>query len=212
MIKLNKVSKVFSGSYVLDNVSCIIPRNKTTVIIGPSGSGKTTLLKCLAGLHDISEGNIMIQTSTINKGYVFQNYNLWSHMTALENVTLAPLIVQKRDKSKVLKEGIDWLNRVGLGNEIHKYPHQLSGGQQQRVAIARSLLMKPDILLLDEITSSLDSELIESVQNIIRELKEEGRTLVIVTHNLDFAKEIGDQFIFLKKGKLVAVGGKDMLN
>ncbi|NOX71106.1 MAG: amino acid ABC transporter ATP-binding protein [Candidatus Micrarchaeota archaeon] len=210
VLHVKNLMKSFGDNKVLDRVTFPVKRGKVTVLMGPSGSGKTVLLKCIKGLLKPDRGNIVFSGDMSRIGLVFQDFNVWHNMTVLENIMLAPLIVQKRDKNPVYSEAMEILEKVELADKAGSYPHELSGGQKQRVAIARELMMKPDVLLLDEVTSALDPELAKSVLKIITKLAKDGMTMVLVTHDLHFAKYIGDHFIFLERGRIVEIGGLDI--
>lgn len=200
---------------VLDDVSFSIAKGEVVVVIGPSGCGKSTFLRCLNKLEQIQGGEILLDGNPIGTdekkvheirqkiGMVFQSYELFPNMSIIDNVMLAPLIVQKRDKKEVEVEAEKLLNRIGLLEKRDAYPRQLSGGQKQRVAIVRSLMMHPEILLLDEITAALDPEMVREVLQVVLELAKEGMTMIIVTHEMEFAKAVADRVIFLDKGKIV---------
>jgi polar amino acid transport system ATP-binding protein len=204
---------------VLKGVGFSVEKGEIASLIGPSGSGKSTLLRVLVGLTKPSSGRVVlngIPISYANKkalreardhfAIVFQQYNLFQNMTALGNVTVAPIKVKKRDPKEVEKEAISLLEKVGLGQKLHSYPDELSGGQQQRVAIARALALKPDILLLDEVTSALDPELINEVLDTIRLLAREGMTMVIVSHEMAFVREVSSKVVFMDEGKVIEIG------
>src|SRR6056297_2422166 len=212
MIELKNMSKSFGDLLVLDNISLTVKQGEVLSIIGPSGSGKSTLLRCLIGLETINKGKIFIEeeeADTVNNissklGMVFQNFNLFPHKTVLENVIEAPIVVANKEKEEVVNTAEILLNKVGLSDKKDSYPSQISGGQKQRVAIARALAMNPDILLFDEPTSSLDPELVGEVLTVIKDLAEENITLLIVTHEMGFAREVSDKVIFMDLGKIIA--------
>ena len=202
------------GAAVLKKIDFSIHQGEVVVIVGPSGCGKSTFLRCLNLLEE-AEGDILLEGKIINKekknihryreqiGMVFQSYDLFPHKTVLDNVTLAPLLVQKREKEEVRQEAEKLLSRVGLAEKAKSYPRQLSGGQKQRVAIVRALIMHPKVLLLDEITAALDPEMVREVLQVVLELAREGMTMVIVTHEMEFARAVADRVIFLDKGEIV---------
>lgn len=204
---------------VLNGVSVDIPRGKVTVVLGPSGSGKSTLLRTVAGLEDIQDGEITLDGTVIASkdvtgakrsrdvrtriGMVFQSYDLFPHKSVLGNVTMSPLLVQKRKKDEVEKEALELLERVGLKDKADAKPHELSGGQRQRVAIARSLIMHPEVMLFDEVTAALDPEMVREVLDVIVELADQGMTMMIVTHEMEFARAVADHIILLEDGGIV---------
>ncbi len=204
---------------VLNGINLNIPRGKVTVVLGPSGSGKSTLLRTVAGLEPIQGGEIRLdneviasQSVTFNKrpadlrtriGMVFQSYDLFPHKSVLGNVTMSPIIVQKRNKAEVEQEALQLLDRVGLKDRAQSKPRELSGGQRQRVAIARSLIMHPDIMLFDEVTAALDPEMVREVLDVIVELADQGMTMMIVTHEMDFARAVADHVVLLENGSIV---------
>lgn len=228
MIELENVHKSFGDLEVLKGINLKVSRGEVLCIIGPSGSGKSTLLRCLNYLERITSGKITIDGKVVdhrqdNKdrvklsqkeiamlcsevGMVFQRFNLFPHKTALENVIEGPIVVKKMDKEKAIEEGIELLRSVGLEDKIHQYPSRLSGGQQQRVAIARALAMKPKIMLFDEATSSLDPELVGEVLETMKELARKNMTMLVVTHEIGFAREVGDRVIFMDDGVIVEEG------
>lgn len=216
ILQATAITKSFDASEpVLKNISLSIKKGEVFVIIGPSGCGKSTLLRCLNLLEEIDSGEILLEGKQINSdkkniqkyreqiGMVFQSYDLFPHKTVLGNIMLAPMLVQKRKKEEVLKEAENLLQRVGLFEKKDMYPRQLSGGQKQRVAIVRTLIMHPKVLLLDEITAALDPEMVREVLQVVLELAKEGMTMVIVTHEMDFAKAVANRVIFLDKGEIV---------
>jgi len=215
VIKVEQITKVFGKNPVLKNISTTIHQGEVVAIIGPSGSGKSTFLRCLNLLEKPTEGKIYIKDQEITNpkvnilevrkhiGMVFQQFNLFPHMTVLENVTYAPQKVKKLAKGEVEKNAKDLLAKVGLIDKVDSYPSQLSGGQKQRVAIARALAMEPEIMLFDEPTSALDPEMVKEVLDVIKDLAETGMTMVIVTHEMNFAKEVADRVIFIDDGAIL---------
>ncbi len=214
MISIKGIHKKFGKIHVLKGIDAHIQEKEVVVIIGPSGSGKSTLLRCINFLEEPTEGEIVVDgisltsESNINKvreevGMVFQRFNLFPHMTVVENITLAPMQVRKLSKSEAEKIALALLEKVGLADKAHAYPEQLSGGQQQRVTIARALAMRPKIMLFDEPTSALDPEMIKEVLDVMKTLANEGMTMVVVTHEMGFAREVGDRVIFMDEGRIV---------
>jgi polar amino acid transport system ATP-binding protein len=215
IIRIKQVSKFFGTLKALDNVSNSVNSGEVVVIIGPSGSGKSTLLRTLNGLEAINEGKIFIDGIDIsaNKtnintlraevGMVFQHFNLFHHKTALENIALPQTVVLKRDKKEATDIAHRLLTKVGISDKANSYPCQLSGGQQQRVAIARSLAMHPKIMLFDEATSALDPETVGGVLKLMKELAQDGMTMVVVTHEMGFAREAADRVIFMDEGRII---------
>lgn len=218
MIRVNEVYKTFGNLEVLKGVSLNVNKGEVVVIIGPSGSGKSTLLRCINLLEVPTKGEIYIEGIKINDkkvninkirqkvGMVFQHFNLFPHLTALENVTLAPIKVKKMDKKTAEKIALGLLEKVGLLDKKDEYPIKLSGGQKQRLAIARALAMQPDIMLFDEPTSALDPEMVKEVLNVMKGLANEGMTMVVVTHEMGFAREVGDRVIFMDDGMIIEEG------
>jgi polar amino acid transport system ATP-binding protein len=222
VIKAENVVKIFpvkSGVVrAVDGVSVEVGRGEVVVIIGPSGSGKSTFLRCINGLEDFSEGHIIIdgvdladKKTNINKvraevGMVFQQFNLFPHKTVLENLTLAQCRVRKRSKKEAEEKAHMLLRKVGIQEKAGEYPSRLSGGQQQRVAIARALAMDPKVMLFDEPTSALDPEMVGEVLDVMKQLAREGMTMMVVTHEMGFAREVADRVIFMDEGKVVEVG------
>lgn len=219
MIEAKNVTKRFGDLTVFQNLSVNVSKGEVLVIIGPSGSGKSTFLRCLNHLETINEGKIIIEDEelkendkalirriTTKMGMVFQNFNLFPHMTAIQNVMEAPITVKKEDKKVIEERAKKLLTKVGLADKMDYYPSKLSGGQKQRVAIARALAMEPDIMLFDEPTSALDPELVGEVLNVMKELASEGMTMVVVTHEMGFAKDVADRVIFMDGGKIVEEG------
>ncbi len=200
ILKVRHLKKNFDDLAVLDDINLSVKKGEVVVVVGPSGCGKSTLLRCISGLEDINDGTISCDGDI---GMVFQSYDLFPHKTILQNLTLAPLKVKKRDKNEVTKEALELLERVGLLSKKDNYPRQLSGGQKQRVAIVRALIMHPEVLLLDEITAALDPEMVREVLDVVLSLAKEGRTMVIVTHEMQFAKAVADRVVFIDGGKIV---------
>ncbi|AVQ97955.1 peptide ABC transporter ATP-binding protein [Oceanobacillus iheyensis] len=218
MIKADKITKVFGKNTVLEEISTTVHQGEVVTIIGPSGSGKSTFLRCLNLLEVPTSGEIFmnnnqITSSRVNKleirkniGMVFQHFHLFPHMTVLENVIYAPQKVKGIDKSTAVESAKKLLAKVGLTDKESSYPNHLSGGQKQRVAIARALAMEPEVMLFDEPTSALDPEMVKEVLDVIKDLADTGITMVIVTHEMNFAKEVADRVLFLDQGKLVEEG------
>jgi ABC-type polar amino acid transport system ATPase subunit len=218
MIELIDVHKSFDRLEVLRGINLTVVKKEVVVVIGPSGSGKSTMLRCINGLETIQKGKILIEGEDLhgsgtdpNKirqriGMVFQSFNLFPHRNALQNVMMAPVKVQKKPKAEAEKIARDLLEQVGLAEKMQAYPDELSGGQQQRVAIARALAMKPDMMLFDEVTSALDPELVAEVLSVMRNLAESGMTMVVVTHEMGFAREVGSRLIFMDGGVVVEQG------
>jgi L-cystine transport system ATP-binding protein len=227
MISIKGLHKSFGDLEVLKGMDVTVEKGQVIVLIGPSGSGKTTFLRCLNALELPNKGEISIDDSTIRfdqkvkkqdilklrrqTGMVFQGYNLFPHMTALENVMEGPITVQKKSKEQVKARAIALLEKVGLGDKIDYYPFQLSGGQQQRVGIARALAIEPKVMLFDEPTSALDPELVGEVLKVMKDLAEEGMTMVVVTHEMRFAKEAADQVIFMDGGYIIEQGSPQQI-
>jgi polar amino acid transport system ATP-binding protein len=226
MVKLKGIHKRFGSLEVLKGVDIEIAKGEVVCVLGPSGSGKSTLLRCVNLLEPPEQGDIFVSGNDICKGpgsgsgeqswkldfvrqrvgIVFQQFNLFPHKTALENVTLAQERVLGRSKQEARAKATELLERVGLGDKLDQYPERLSGGQQQRVAIARALAMDPEVMLFDEVTSALDPELVKEVLDTMRELAEEGMTMMVVTHELGFAREVADRVIFMDGGVIVEEG------
>lgn len=218
ILRINNLSKRYEDIAVLENINLSVKKGEVVVIVGPSGCGKSTLLRCLNGLEEIQEGEVVLDDEVINPnsknlsksrekiGMVFQSYDLFPHKTILQNVTLAPIKVKKRKRAEVEQEASALLERVGLLSKKDNYPRQLSGGQKQRVAIVRALIMHPEVLLLDEITAALDPEMVREVLDVVLALAKEGRTMVIVTHEMQFAQAVADRMVFLDGGKIVEEG------
>lgn len=221
ILKVEHLHKEFDGYTVLDDVSMTVNAGEVVVIVGPSGCGKSTFLRCLNGLEKIEDGKVLLDGRIINPvseniakdrqkiGMVFQSYDLFPHKTILQNIILAPLKVQKRNKDEAVAEAISLLDRVGLSNKKDQYPRQLSGGQKQRVAIVRALIMHPEILLFDEVTAALDPEMVREVLEVVLSLAKEGRTMMIVTHEMAFARAVADRVVFIDGGRIVEEGGPE---
>jgi polar amino acid transport system ATP-binding protein len=218
LIKIINLHKKFGTLEVLKGVNLEVNKGEVMVIIGPSGSGKSTLLRCINLLEKPTSGQIFfdgvdITAKKVNKnlvrqrlGMVFQSFNLFPHMTALGNVTIAPLQVLKMSKDEAKKRGVELLIKVGLKDKIDVYPNQLSGGQKQRVAIARALAMNPEAMLFDEVTSALDPELVKEVLDVMKDLAKSGMTMLVVTHEMGFAREVGSHLIFMDEGQILEEG------
>jgi polar amino acid transport system ATP-binding protein len=228
LVRAVNVSKNFHGNEVLKGIDLTVERGQVVCLLGPSGSGKTTFLRCINQLEDINGGRIWVDgelTGYVERkgrlhrrnnkdiarqrreiGMVFQRFNLFPHMTALENVIEAPIKVAGRPRAEAGKRGLDLLDRVGLGDRCDHYPAQLSGGQQQRVAIARALAMDPKLMLFDEPTSALDPELVGEVLTVMRELAKQGMTMIVVTHEMGFARDVADRVVFMDDGVVVEEG------
>ncbi|WP_101845986.1 amino acid ABC transporter ATP-binding protein [Halobacillus sp. Marseille-P3879] len=227
MISMQQISKQFGDLVVLKDINLEVEKGKVVVVIGPSGSGKTTLLRCLNILEKPESGSITIDQQTIDfsrkvskkeilsfrkqSGMVFQTYNLFPHFTALENVMEGPVTVQGVNKAKAREKAGSLLSKVGLSEKLDVYPYQLSGGQQQRVGIARAMAIDPKVMLFDEPTSALDPELVGEVLLVMKQLAEEGRTMVVVTHEMKFAREVADEVIFMDNGVIIESGKPDEL-
>ncbi len=221
MISFLNVNKWFGSLHVLRDVNLRVELGEVVVICGPSGSGKSTLLRCINRLEEIQKGEIIVDNMKVHDrktnmtqlraeiGFVFQQFNLYPHMTALENVTIAPVKVRKQKREEAERLGREILVRVGLGDRADSYPAQLSGGQQQRVAIARGLCMRPKIMLFDEPTSALDPEMINEVLEVMVRLAKEGMTMVVVTHEMGFAREVAKRVVFMDEGSILEVAPPD---
>jgi ABC-type polar amino acid transport system ATPase subunit len=220
MLKLDRVEKRFGNLEVLKGIDLEVSRGEVVCVIGPSGSGKSTLLRCINLLEPPNGGEILLEGRELSGalaagdvdyvrrrvGMVFQQFNLFPHKSAVENVALAPAKVLGQPKQASRMKAEQLLARVGLGDKLHEYPERLSGGQQQRVAIARALAMDPHVMLFDEVTSALDPELIKEVLDVMRELADEGMTMIVVTHEMGFARDVGDRVVFMDEGLIVEQG------
>lgn len=218
LLELKNINKYFGNLRVLNNVSMAVKQGEVVAIIGPSGSGKTTLLRCVNALESIESGKIIIENKLVNPrskdvhelrekvGFIFQSFNLFAHLTALENIMLAQRIVKKRSSKEAKERTIYLLRKVGLKDKDNSYPSQLSGGQQQRVAIARAMAMDPKLLLMDEITSALDPELVSEVLDVVMQLAQDGMTMIIVTHEMGFASNVASKIIFMDNGRIIEQG------
>lgn len=218
MIEIKNVHKSFGHTPILKGVNLKIKKGEVAVIVGPSGSGKSTLLRCINRLEEIQEGQIWIDGENIcdksanvykvraEVGMVFQQFNLFPHMNAIQNVTLGPILTNKKKKREAEALAMEVLRRVGLSGKENSYPSQLSGGQQQRVAIARALAMQPKVMLFDEATSALDPELVGEVLNVMKQLALDGMTMIVVTHEMGFAREVAHQVAFIDNGIIVEEG------
>ena len=215
LLEIKNLKKAYGEHVVLDGLDLAVNRGEVVVVIGPSGCGKSTLLRCVNALEDIQGGEVLLDGEPVRRGakdisrlrqkigMVFQSYDLFPHKSILENILLAPLKVQKRQRAEAEREALELLDRVGLADRKDDYPRQLSGGQKQRVAIVRALIMHPEILLLDEITAALDPEMVHEVLQVVLALARSGSTMLIVTHEMAFARAIADRVIFLEDGHIV---------
>lgn len=226
LVEISKLSKFYGKKEVLKDINFAIPKNKVTVLLGPSGSGKSTLIRTLNGLEPFESGNIELFNQVIDNhtnngwknirgriGMVFQSYDLFPNMTVLKNIMLGPTKVQKRDPNEVIEVARTLLSEVGLSEFENAYPRSLSGGQKQRVAIVRTLILNPELVLFDEITASLDPEMVRGVLEILKNLASRKLTMVVVTHEMNFAQQIADQVIFLENGQIVEISnGSDFFD
>lgn len=215
ILDIQSLHKYYDNFHALKGISLSVSSQEVVVLLGPSGCGKSTLLRCINGLESFQEGIINIDNEEINPqfkqwrrirqkvGMVFQSYELFEHLNVLENLLLGPLKVQKRDKKDVLDEAKMWLEKVGLADKLYAYSHELSGGQKQRIAIVRSLCMNPKLMLFDEVTAALDPEIVREVLEVILGLKNEGMSMLIVTHEMGFAKAVANKVVFMDKGEIV---------
>ncbi len=215
ILELKAIDKFYGAHQVLKNVSLTVAQKEVVVILGPSGCGKSTLLRSINGLEKINSGEITIDGEKIpphfkewtrirqKVGMVFQSYELFEHLSVKENILLAPVKVQKRSREEVLEEALMWLERVGLSHKLNAYPKELSGGQKQRIAIVRSLCMNPKLMLFDEVTAALDPEIVREVLDVILNLAREGMSMLIVTHEMAFARAVANRIIFMDEGKII---------
>ena len=218
VLEIKNLVKKFDRHIILDDLNLNVQEGEVVVILGPSGCGKSTLLRCINGLEEIQSGSISFQGKEISGvkesagllrqkvGMVFQNYDLFPHLSVLGNIMLSPIKVQKRKKDEVKEEALKLLKKVGLSDKADSYPRQLSGGQKQRVAIVRALIMHPEILLFDEVTAALDPEMVREVLDVILALARQGKTMLIVTHEMQFAKAVADRIVFMDEGKIAEEG------
>ncbi|HIF9228532.1 amino acid ABC transporter ATP-binding protein [Photobacterium damselae] len=221
VIAFESIDKWYGDFHALKNINLSIKKGEKLVVCGPSGSGKSTLIRCINGLEQFDSGTLTVVGEPLTPqhlhsirgqvGMVFQHFNLFPHMTVLENLTLAPIKVLKLTKKEAEQRALHFLDRVQIAHQADKYPSQLSGGQQQRVAIARSLCMKPDILLFDEPTSALDPEMISEVLDVMKSLADEGITMVCVTHEMGFARQVADRVVFMDEGEILEIAAPDDL-
>ncbi|EAK7631899.1 amino acid ABC transporter ATP-binding protein [Campylobacter coli] len=215
ILKIKNLQKYYGSHHALKNINLEVKQKEVVVILGPSGCGKSTLLRCINGLEEIADGVIEIGQDKIDKnfkdwtrvrqkvGMVFQSYELFEHLSVKDNILLGPLKVQKRAKEEVLQEAKIWLEKVGLAYKIDAYPKELSGGQKQRIAIVRSLCMNPELMLFDEVTAALDPEIVREVLEVILNLAKDGMTMLIVTHEMGFARAVADRIIFMDNGEII---------
>lgn len=215
LLQINDIHKRYGDHTVLDGISLKVKQGEVIVIIGPSGCGKSTLLRCINGLEPIQSGEILLEGAPIDPasrqiteqrqkvGMVFQSYELFPHLSVMDNILLAPTKVQKRDRAEAQAEALTLLERVGLQDRADSFPRELSGGQKQRVAIVRALIMHPEVMLFDEVTAALDPEMVREVLDVILRLAEQGRTMLIVTHEMQFARAIADRIVFIDGGKIL---------
>ena len=214
MIVIKDLHKNYGSNQILRGIDLRVKKSEVVVVIGPSGSGKSTLLRCVNYLEVPSSGTISINGETITRatninkiraevGMVFQHFNLFPHMTVLDNITVAPISVRKKSREEAEKKAMELLVRVGLGDKAKSYPSQLSGGQQQRVAIARALAMEPQVMLFDEPTSALDTEMVNEVLDVMKDLAQSGMTMMCVTHEMGFARQVADRVLFVDQGKIL---------
>ncbi len=215
LLEIQNIRKFYDGNEILKNISFSVRKGEVIVILGPSGCGKSTLLRCINGLESVQEGKILLSGETISNrkkdmylvrqkiGMVFQSYDLFPHLNVMRNILLGPMKAQGRSKDDVQAEAMQWLARVGLSDKADAFPRQLSGGQKQRVAIVRALCMHPEIMLFDEVTAALDPEMVREVLDVMMGLAKDGKTMLIVTHQMAFARAVADRVIFMDSGEIV---------
>ena len=218
VLEIRNLVKKFDGHIILNDLDMNVQEGEVVVILGPSGCGKSTLLRCINGLEEIQSGSVRVQGKEISGtkenagllrqkvGMVFQSYDLFPHLSVLGNIMLSPVKVQKRKKDEVKEEALELLKKVGLADKADSYPRQLSGGQKQRVAVVRALILYPEILLFDEVTAALDPEMVREVLDVILALARQGKTMLIVTHEMQFAKAVADRIVFIDEGKIAEEG------
>lgn len=221
ILKLENINKFYGKIHALKNISFEVNKGEVVVLIGPSGCGKSTTLRCINGLENIASGNIYIKDEVISKdfknwqeirkyvGMVFQSYELFDHLSVIENILLAPIKVQNKKKDEVLKEALELLKKVGLEHKLNAYPKELSGGQKQRIAIVRALCMNPEIMLFDEVTAALDPEIVREVLDVLLNLAKEEKTMLIVTHEMAFARAVADKIIFMDSGEIIEIASPE---
>lgn len=221
LLEIKDLYKEYDGLVALKNINLTVKKGEVVVILGPSGCGKSTLLRCINGLEKFQYGDIKYRNKSLTDkdvnwqqirqriGMVFQSYDLFPHMTVIENIILGPIKVQKRKKSEVMEQAKQLLERVGLLDRQNSYPRQLSGGQKQRIAIVRALCMNPEIMLFDEVTASLDPEMVREVLDVMLELAKQGMTMIIVTHEMSFARAVADKIVFIDNGSICELSEPD---
>lgn len=221
ILKINNLNKFYGENHALKDINFSVKKGEVVVILGPSGCGKSTTLRCINGLEEFASGELEILGEKIDSnfknwrkirqkvGMVFQSYELFDHLNVLQNIILGPIKVQKRTKEDATKEAKFWLEKVGLLDKISAFPKELSGGQKQRIAIVRSLCMNPEIMLFDEVTAALDPEIVREVLDVMLNLAKDGRTMLIVTHEMGFAKAVANRIIFMDKGEIVEISTPD---
>lgn len=222
ILTLKNINKFYGNTHALKDINLSVKKGEVVVLLGPSGCGKSTTLRCINGLEEIASGEIIIDGLHIDAsfknwqdvrgkkvGMVFQHYELFDHLSVLQNILLAPTKVQKQDPKQAKQEALKWLEKVGLADKINAYPKELSGGQKQRIAIVRSLCTHPEIMLFDEVTAALDPEIVREVLDVMLGLAKEGRTMLIVTHEMGFARAVADRVVFMDKGEIVEIASPE---